>query len=134
MGQARQVLVVDDSPTLRAAVDFVLSRAGFEVKQATNGREALDLLEETSRKGEIPALIISDIHMPQVNGIEFIRRVKESPLRFVPILVLTTERGEEMKKQAKEAGAAGWINKPFDEQDLIAAARRLTALPWKRGR
>ncbi len=134
MGQTRQVLVVDDSPTLRAAVDFVLSRAGFEVKQATNGREALDLLEETSRKGEIPALIISDIHMPQVNGIEFIRRVKESPLRFVPILVLTTERGEEMKRQAKEAGAAGWINKPFDEQDLIAAARRLTALPWKRGR
>lgn len=132
MALPKKVLVVDDSPTLREAVRYVLAREGLEVVQAEDSERALQMLQAIRRSSQVPALIITDIHMPKMNGIEFIRRMKESKLRYVPILVLTTETGDEIKKQAKEAGAAGWINKPFDEESLLLAVRRLTALPWKR--
>ncbi|HFE53605.1 MAG TPA: response regulator [Bacteroidetes bacterium] len=127
---AAPILVVDDSPTLRAAVEFVLKREGFEVAQAGNGVQALEVLRKWEESGQRPALIISDIHMPQMNGLEFIRRAKATPTcRFVPVLVLTTERGEHTKLEAKRAGAAGWINKPFNAEALVKAVHKLIRRP-----
>ncbi len=133
MNPAAPILVVDDSPTLRAAVEFVLTREGFQVAQAGNGVEALEQLQEWEKQGKRPALIISDIHMPEMNGLEFIRHAKAtSSCRFVPVLVLTTERGENTKLEAKRAGAAGWINKPFNAEALVRAVHKLIRRPHAR--
>ena len=130
MDPAAPILVVDDSPTLRAAVEFVLTHEGFQVAQAGNGVEALKQLQEWEKAGKRPALIISDIHMPEMNGLEFIRKAKATPAcRFVPVLVLTTERGEHTKLEAKRAGAAGWINKPFNVEVLVRAVHKLIRRP-----
>ena len=118
---AQTVLTVDDSRTMRDMLKLALTDAGYRVVQAVDGVHGLDVLS-----GEAPAVIITDINMPRLDGFGFIERVRALP-RFlcVPILVLTTESSQEKKNLARRAGATGWIVKPFDSVKLIAVVRRV---------
>jgi len=104
---AKKILVVDDSATLRASVNYTLKEAGFETINAVNGADGLEKLNHAMKSGEQIGMIISDINMPVMDGITFINEVKKTPFKFTPILVLTTESQEEMKMKRKKAGASG---------------------------
>jgi len=111
---SRTALVVDDSPTMRKLVAAVMTEMGLEVREAGDGQEALRALEDTSVQ-----LIITDLNMPVMDGLTFIRQVRTRPgHRFTPILMLTTEGSDVMKDQGKSAGATGWLVKPFNPQQL----------------
>ena len=119
----RLVLTVDDSRTMRDMLRLALSAEGFEVVQAEDGQEGLDALR-TCR----PDVIVTDINMPRLDGFGFIAGVRADPLHVgVPILVLSTESSAEKKQKAREAGATGWIVKPFDPVKLVDAVRRVSA-------
>lgn len=115
----RHILVVDDSPTLRTSLTFCLENAGYQITEAENGQEALEMLKRLKEEGKSISLIITDINMPVMDGIRFIQEVKATSFRFVPILVLSTETGRSLKDQAKAAGAAGWLLKPFRPEQLL---------------
>lgn len=115
----RHILVVDDSPTLRTSLTFCLENAGYQITEAENGQEALEILKRLKEEGKSISLIITDINMPVMDGIRFIQEVKATSFRFVPILVLSTETGRSLKDQAKAAGAAGWLLKPFRPEQLL---------------
>ena len=122
---AKKVMIVDDSKTIRSSVEYTLSKDGYEVVKAEDGKEGLEKLEGFNSKQERPEMIITDINMPNMGGIEFITEVKDkSGLKFIPILVLTTESQDKMKEKGKEAGAAGWLVKPFDPQQLIEVVEK----------
>lgn len=109
------ILTVDDSRTIRDMVSFTLKNAGFEVLEACDGLEGLNVL-----KTSVPDVIISDINMPNMNGIEFVKAVREiAAFKFTPILMLTTENTDDKKNVGREAGATGWIVKPFDPDKLV---------------
>lgn len=117
------VLAVDDSRTMRSMLSASLSAAGFDVHLAEDGQHGLDVLQELK-----PNVIISDINMPRMDGFGFIEGVRASDRhRVTPILVLTTESAPELKMRAKQAGATGWIVKPFNEEKLVAAIRKVAA-------
>lgn len=120
----RTILIVDDSATLRASVNFVLTDAGFEILQAKNGEEGLEKLDESKRLGIKIDMIISDINMPVMDGISFIREVKKGDFRFVPILILTTESENAKKMEGKAAGASGWLVKPFKPEQLVWVVKK----------
>jgi len=120
----KKILVVDDSATLRASVNYTLKEAGFETINAVNGAEGLAKLSDANKSGEEIGLIISDINMPVMDGITFIKEVKKTPFRFLPILVLTTESQEEMKMKGKQAGASGWLVKPFKPEQLVYVTKK----------
>ncbi|MBX2886722.1 MAG: response regulator [Granulosicoccus sp.] len=116
-----QILAIDDSVSIRKLVSFTLNHEGHEVLLAEDGQAGLDVLQN-----ETPDLIITDIHMPIMNGIEFIKGARELPdHRFTPILVLTTESGSDMKTQGKNAGATGWIVKPFTPERFVELVERV---------
>lgn len=124
---AGTVLIVDDSATLRASVRFALSSVGYDVAEAENGKEALDKLSELNASGTKVSLIISDINMPIMDGITFVKEAKRNPAyRFIPVLVLTTESQESKKTEGKEAGAAGWLVKPFSNNQLLGVVQKFT--------
>ena len=116
-----RILTVDDSRTILAMLRHTLSNAGIEVLQAEDGQQGLDVLEV-----EPVDLVITDVNMPVMDGIEFIRRVRASG-RFnsLPILVLTTESSQEKRDLGKAAGGTGWIVKPFEPEKLLAVIRRV---------
>jgi two-component system chemotaxis response regulator CheY len=117
----RTVLSVDDSKSIRDMIDFTLSPLGYRVIGAENGSEGLRKFQS-----EGFSLVITDLNMPVMNGIEFIKELRRSPRGVgVPIIMLTTETKPEMKDAGKAAGATGWINKPFDSAILVAVARKL---------
>lgn len=119
------VMIVDDSKTVRASVEYTLSRQDIEVVSAGDGKEGLAVLAELKKENKKPDMIISDINMPVMNGLEFIKKVKEDiRLRFIPVLVLTTESQPAMKEKGKAAGAAGWLVKPFKPEQLIAVVKK----------
>lgn len=120
------ILIVDDSPTLRASVNFVLAGDGYETYQADNGESGLKKLEELKQSGVRISLVISDINMPKMNGLEFLRAVKDakSAFKFIPVIILTTEREDTLKKQGKEYGAAGWMTKPFKPDLLLSVVKK----------
>lgn len=119
-----RVLAVDDSRTIRNLLSAALMQAGFDVRLAENGEDGLQKLQESR-----PDVIITDINMPRLDGFGFIEAVRgSSSHRNLPILVLTTESAPELKSRAREAGATGWIVKPFDEVKLVAAIERV-AMP-----
>jgi two-component system chemotaxis response regulator CheY len=116
-----RILAVDDSPSMRDMVRIALTGAGFDVTQATDGEEALKLAKEQSFD-----LILSDVNMPRMDGIQLIRALRaESSYRHTPILMLTTDGSADRKREGKEAGATGWMVKPFDPAQLIATMLRV---------
>ena len=118
-----KVLAVDDSRTMRDMLRIALSDAGFDVTLAEDGVDGLDVLA-----GIAPQVIVTDINMPNMDGFGFIENVRKTKKdRATPILVLTTECAEELKMRAKNAGATGWIVKPFDKDKLISAIKRVAA-------
>jgi two-component system chemotaxis response regulator CheY len=116
-----RVLTVDDSRTILAMLRHTLTNAGFEVLQAEDGQQGLDLLSKESVD-----IVITDINMPVMDGIEFIRNVRASGQhQSLPILILTTETSQEKRDQGKSAGGTGWIVKPFDPDKLISVIHRV---------
>ncbi|MEN6472424.1 MAG: response regulator [Syntrophaceae bacterium] len=120
----KYILIVDDSATLRASVNYTLKEAGFVTLNAVNGKDGLDKLQQAMSDGKQIAMIISDINMPIMDGITFIKEVKKTPFKFTPILVLTTESQEEKKMEGKKAGASGWLVKPFKPEQLIYVTKK----------
>ena len=117
------VLAVDDSRTMRDMIRLTLSAVGMTVIVAEDGVEGLETLDH-----EAPDVIISDINMPRLDGFGFIEAVRlKEHLRAIPILVLTTESAPELKIRARNAGATGWIVKPFDPQKLIKTVQMVMA-------
>jgi two-component system chemotaxis response regulator CheY len=121
---SKTILIVDDSATLRASVNFVLTDAGYEVIQAKDGQEGIEKLEECKRSERKINMIISDINMPVMDGITFIKDVKKGDFRFVPILILTTESENAKKMEGKAAGASGWLVKPFKPEQLLWVVKK----------
>jgi len=116
------VLVVDDSLTMVLSLKTTLAMHGFEVETAGDGQQALDKLNAGLR----PALILTDINMPVMGGMELIRNVRSmAALKFVPILTLTTESDAGKRKEGKVAGATGWLVKPISGNDLVAVLRKV---------
>ena len=116
------ILAVDDSRTMRDMVRMALSTAGMTVTTADDGMHGLEVLD-----GMEPDAIISDINMPRLDGFGFIRAVRDiERLRAIPILVLTTESAPELRARARDAGATGWIVKPFDPVKLIKTVQMVT--------
>lgn len=116
-----QVLIVDDSQSIRELLTSVLAGAGYAVTSANDGQQGLD----TARTADFD-LVITDINMPQMNGFELLQSLRQLPeYAFKPILILTTEFSQEMKLRGKEAGATGWMVKPFDPEKLIDIIRRI---------
>jgi two-component system chemotaxis response regulator CheY len=117
----KKALIVDDSVTIREMVAFTLRQAQFEVTEAENGAEALRKLDSLR-----PDLIVTDLNMPVMDGLTFIRGARATPVtRYTPILMLTTESKPEKKAEAKAAGATGWIVKPFDPANLLAVVGKV---------
>ena len=117
----KRILIVDDSESIREVVCFTLENAGHEVLKGVDGLDALKYLD-----GSKFDLVITDLHMPNMDGIEFIHKVREMPeYQYVPILFLTTESQTAKKMEAKEAGATGWIIKPFVPEKLLAAINKV---------
>lgn len=116
-----RILAIDDSPTIRALVSKALRPAGFEVFLASDGIEGVEALPDAN-----PDLIITDINMPRMDGFGLIDAVRaDDAYSGVPILVLTTESGADLKARARKAGATGWIVKPFEDARLIAVIDRV---------
>jgi two-component system, chemotaxis family, chemotaxis protein CheY len=115
------ILTADDSASMRQMISFTLKNAGYEVEEAADGEEALARLEAST-----PALLITDLNMPRMDGLELIRKVRARPQsKYLPVLMLTTESQDAKKQEGKAAGATGWIVKPFRGEQLVALAKRL---------
>ncbi len=116
-----KILAVDDSASMRQMVAFTLKNAGHEVIEAADGREALEIARKTPVN-----LVLSDVNMPNMDGIQLIRELRALPnYRFTPILMLTTESAASRKQEGKAAGATGWIVKPFNPDQLLATVDRV---------
>ena len=116
---AKCILVVDDSETVRQVLQLTLANAGFDVVEAEDGLEALDKLAHNSVD-----MMITDLNMPNMDGLELIKKVREDGThRFTPIVMLTTESSEEKKLAGREAGASGWIVKPFKPEQLLKVVK-----------
>jgi len=121
----KHILVVDDSPTIRSTVVFCLRNAGYKVTEAQDGKDALSKLENMKEVQHNLALIITDINMPNMDGITFIKNVKKTNFRFLPILVFTTESEQAMIEKGRAAGASGWLVKPFQPEQLLWVVKKL---------
>jgi two-component system chemotaxis response regulator CheY len=119
------VMTVDDAATMRKMVGFTLRGGGYDVLEACDGNDALAQLAQ--RRVD---LVITDVNMPGMNGIDLVRHLRALPhLRTTPILLLTTESDAEAKNRARQAGATGWIVKPFVPGQLLAAVARVVQSP-----
>ena len=119
---AKTIMVVDDSISIRQVVGLALKQAGYDVIEGVDGKDALAKLT-----GQKVNLIISDVNMPNMDGISFVRELKTRPAyKFTPVLMLTTESQEDKKEQGKAAGARAWMVKPFKPEALLAAVQKLT--------
>ncbi|AGP34032.1 response regulator [Sorangium cellulosum] len=124
---AKKILLVEDSNTVRQQVGILLSGAGYSIVEADNGRDAVAAV--SAHKGDL-AMIIADVNMPVMNGIEMLESLRDNGLASgVPILMLTTEGQPELIDKARKAGAKGWIIKPFKPDLLLAAVKKLAGEP-----
>ncbi len=115
------IMTVDDSASVRQMVSFTLKQAGYQVVEAVDGKDALSKLH-----GAAVQMVLTDLNMPNMNGIELIRNVRADPgCKFIPIVMLTTESQAEMKQEGKAAGATGWIVKPFKPEQLLAVVKKV---------
>lgn len=118
---AKTIMIVDDSSSLRSVVSIALKGSGYDVIEACDGRDALNKLT-----GQKVHLIVSDVNMPNMDGISLVKEVKRLPnYKFTPIMMLTTESQPEKKLQGKEAGAKAWLVKPFQPPVLLDAVSKL---------
>jgi two-component system chemotaxis response regulator CheY len=116
----KTIMVVDDSASIRQVVGFTLKNEGHEVVEAPDGKAALDKL-----KGAIN-MVITDLNMPNLDGIGLVRAIRSNPsYKFIPIIMLTTESQESRKQEGKQAGATGWIVKPFKPEQLVAVIKKV---------
>lgn len=116
----RGILIVDDDALLRFFLKKFLEKMDWEVFEAGNGEEALSLLEKTAIH-----LIVSDLQMPVMNGLELLRRVRKDPRTgSIPVIMVTAYEGEEIREKAIQLGANDFINKPVDEEDLLHRIRK----------
>lgn len=115
------IMTVDDSASVRQMVGFTLKQAGYNVLEAVDGRDALEKLN-----GESVNMVITDLNMPNMDGIELIRQLRAKPqFKFIPIIMLTTESQASKKQDGKAAGATGWIVKPFNPEQLLAVTKKV---------
>ncbi len=120
---SKKVLVVDDSESIRDVVSYTLRQEGYEVVTAADGSKALEKIKEEQDKFK---LVVTDLYMPIMNGLELIREIRNfDSYKGVPILFLTTESQLDKKKEAKKAGATGWIVKPFQPEKLVKALKKV---------
>jgi two-component system chemotaxis response regulator CheY len=118
---AKTILVVDDSQSIRQVVGVALTGAGYDVLEGSDGRDALAKLN-----GQRIHLIISDVNMPNMDGISFVKAVKAHPnYKFTPIIMLTTESNDARKQEGQAAGAKAWFVKPFKPEHMLAAVAKL---------
>ena len=126
----KTALIVDDSTTMRRMIGLTLREAGFTVIEGANGQEGLRHLD-----GAAVDIIVTDVHMPVMDGLSMVAAVRQrQEHRFTPILILTTEKSDDMKQRGKQAGASGWIVKPFDPRQLHEVVCRLLRLPCETSR
>lgn len=119
---AKSILIIDDSAAIRQSISYILQQEGYTTTEAGDGVEGLQRLDEVGRFD----CIITDVNMPNMDGITFIRKARENAkFRFVPILVLTTESQGAKMNEGKEAGATGWIVKPFSADKLLAVVKKV---------
>lgn len=118
---AKTIMVVDDSLSIRQVVSIALKGAGYDVIEACDGKDAL-----TKLTGQKVHLIVSDVNMPNLDGIGLVKEVKKHPqYKFTPIMMLTTESGDSKKQEGRDAGAKAWLVKPFQPPALLAAVSKL---------
>lgn len=121
---AKTILIIDDSRTLRQVASMALKSAGYEVIEAEDGKDALAKLDQAGRVN----LIISDVNMPNMDGITFLKEVKKNAAhKFTPVIMLTTESEEDKKKEGQAAGAKAWVVKPFKPNVMLDAVSKLVA-------
>jgi two-component system chemotaxis response regulator CheY len=117
----KQILAVDDSASMRQMVGFTLRHAGYAVIEAADGVDALNY----ARSNAVD-LVLTDVNMPNMDGITLVRELRQlNSYKYVPMLVLTTEAGQDKKMQGKEAGATGWLVKPFNPEKLLATIAKV---------
>lgn len=115
------IMTVDDSASVRQMVSFTLKDTGYEVLEASDGRDAL-----TKLNGSSVHMVITDLNMPNLDGIGLIKELRVQPAyKFIPIVMLTTESQDSKKQEGKSAGATGWIVKPFKSDQLLAVVRKV---------
>ncbi len=117
----KTIMTVDDSVSVRMMVSFSLNEAGFEVVEAVNGIDALSKLDEHD-----VSMVLADVNMHEMDGFDFLSKVRAHPKhKFIPVIMLTTESDEAMKEKGKQAGATGWIVKPFKPEQLIKLVQKV---------
>jgi two-component system chemotaxis response regulator CheY len=117
----KTIMIIDDSASIRMVVTIALKKAGYDVLEAVDGRDALNKLT-----GQKVHLIICDVNMPNMDGISFLKTVKQNQsYRFTPIIMLTTESQEAKKQEGRAAGAKAWVVKPFKPEQIISAIEKL---------
>ena len=117
----KKILIVDDSISMRGQIRFTLTRAGYDVVEAEDGRDAITKL----RANADAAMVLCDVNMPRMSGLEMLEALAASPGRVPPVVMLTTEGAPDLVQRAKKAGAKGWIVKPFKPELLLAAVKKL---------
>lgn len=118
---AKTVLTVDDSASMRQLVKLTLSGAGYTVMEASDGADGLE-----RARGTAVDLVVTDLNMPRMDGISMIRELRKlATYKGVPIILLTTESDDDRKKEARAAGATGWITKPFNQDQLLGVVRKV---------
>lgn len=118
---SKNILIVDDAASIRQVVSITLKGAGYNVIEAVDGKDALSKLN-----GDKIHLIISDVNMPNMDGITFVKELKQLPAyKFTPVIMLTTESQDAKKQEGQAAGAKAWVIKPFQPQQMLAAVSKL---------
>ncbi len=124
MSKKKQVLVVDDSDSILHMMRDVLSGIGFEIVTAKDGREAAKIYTEKKKERIRFSLIITDVHMPNVDGLQLIKKLRQVD-KFVPILMMTTDGTNKTISEGKKLGASGWAHKPVNRDKLVATIKKL---------
>ncbi len=117
----KQIMTVDDSSSIRQMVSFTLKEAGYGVVEAVDGKDALAKIQANTVD-----MLITDLNMPNLDGIGLIKEVRKNPdTRFIPIIMLTTESQNQKRNEGKNAGASGWIVKPFTQEQLLLVVKKV---------